>query len=257
MAGGLNLYAYAGGDPVNRTDPWGLYPYPDGIPTIPSVKELGAWAPFCRTSIGATNPCHRSMAGGMSASFDGIAADAFASIADEIDRNGGRDVSWAVPGLTYPTSGITAPTFGGIAGFVWSLFDPVAAVEAAWDSCSGGFSFSCGVSIAAVVPIGRFARVGEKVAGDIVEGVFGRATAGAAQLVRVLQTGGQTMRSDTARALNDALGKSLRPRDWGRALEKLKRANLLPGDHHGQIWSDGTYADRAGNVIDNITGYLP
>jgi hypothetical protein len=88
-AGGLNLYAYAGGDPVNATDPWGLSPYPDGIPTIPSVKELGAWAPFCRTNIGAKNPCHRSMAGGMSASFDGIAANAFASITDDIDRNGG------------------------------------------------------------------------------------------------------------------------------------------------------------------------
>jgi RHS repeat-associated protein len=99
LAGGLNLYAYAGADPINATDPWGLYPYPDGIPTIPSVKELGAWAPFCRTNIGAKNPCHRSMAGGMSASFDGIAADGFASIADHIDRNAVVLVSAEPPGV--------------------------------------------------------------------------------------------------------------------------------------------------------------
>ncbi|MBL8537013.1 MAG: RHS repeat-associated core domain-containing protein [Hyphomonadaceae bacterium] len=31
-AGGMNLYAYVGGDPVNARDPWGLFgaPHPDG-----------------------------------------------------------------------------------------------------------------------------------------------------------------------------------------------------------------------------------
>jgi hypothetical protein len=237
-----------------------LSPYPDGIPTIPSVKDLGAWAPFCRTNIGAKNPCHRSMAGGMSASFDGIASDAFASITDD---GGGRYSGSGYQGrfdLTYPVNDfantsfnefMNGATFGGWGWTsVGSFFDMTDAIlEGNWGNAA--------ITAIGIIPAFKALKAGGKAADNIVEGVFGRATAGAAQAVRLLQTGGRTMNRSTARALNDALGKSLKPRDWGRALERLKDENLLPGDHHGQIWSDGTYADRAGNLIDNITGYLP
>jgi RHS repeat-associated protein len=99
MAGGMNLYAYAGGDPVNATDPWGLYPFPGGIPTIPSKKEAGAVAPFCRTNVGASNPCERLQVGPSFASYSGGPLGAFASIADDIDRNAVVRVSAAPPGM--------------------------------------------------------------------------------------------------------------------------------------------------------------
>jgi hypothetical protein len=46
---------------------------------------------------------------------------------------------------------------------------------------------------------------------------FGRASVGAAErgLGRALQTGGHTIKPGTAKALNEALGFSFHPREWG------------------------------------------
>lgn len=65
------------------------------------------------------------------------------------------------------------------------------------------------------------------------------------------------MLKQTANALNDALGKSAGRRDWGRALEELKRDIGLPGDHHGRIMSTGEYLDDAGNMLGRLQDYLP
>ena len=47
-------------------------------------------------------------------------------------------------------------------------------------------------------------------------------------------------------------------RDWGRALEALKRAEGLPNNHHGQIHSNGNYVDPAtGQVLGNLLDYIP
>jgi hypothetical protein len=46
-------------------------------------------------------------------------------------------------------------------------------------------------------------------------------------------------------------------RDWGRALEGLKRDLGLPGDHHGRILSNGDYVDQAGNALGNLLDHLP
>jgi filamentous hemagglutinin len=71
------------------------------------------------------------------------------------------------------------------------------------------------------------------------------------------ETGGQTLLKRTANALNDALGKDLTSREWGRALEELKQDLGLPGNHHGKILSDGSYLDEFGNVPGSLTDYLP
>lgn len=52
MAGGLNLYGYADGDPINKSDPFGLCPYCEGVvqalsrlaPSLQRTLELGAVA---------------------------------------------------------------------------------------------------------------------------------------------------------------------------------------------------------------------
>ena len=101
------------------------------------------------------------------------------------------------------------------------------------------------------------AAKGAQFVDKVVPGAIGRATAGAAQVVRTLQTGGNKMLKQTADALNDTLGKSLGRRDWGRALEELKGELGLPADHHGQILSTGDYVDDAGNVLGNLLDYIP
>ena len=92
---------------------------------------------------------------------------------------------------------------------------------------------------------------------DVVPGLLGSQSVGAAQLVRTLQTGGNTVLRQTARALNDALGRSVARRDWGRALEGLKKELSLPRNHHGAIRSNGDYADEAGNILGSLLDYLP
>ena len=64
------------------------------------------------------------------------------------------------------------------------------------------------------------------------------------------------MQQGTADALNELTGRSLHRRDWGRALEALKREHGLGNGHHGRILDTGVYADLDGNVIDDLESYL-
>ncbi len=79
----------------------------------------------------------------------------------------------------------------------------------------------------------------------------------AGRVPTVLQTGGHTLNKNTARILNDQLGVNLTSREWGRALEALKKDNGLRNDFHGRILDNGYYIDDAGNIIGSIEDYLP
>jgi hypothetical protein len=81
---------------------------------------------------------------------------------------------------------------------------------------------------------------------------------GASQRVpKVLQTGGNKLSSRVSDELNDYFGENLTKRDWGRALEGLKKDNGLRNDHHGRILDNGDYVNDAGDLIGNIADYLP
>jgi hypothetical protein len=87
----------------------------------------------------------------------------------------------------------------------------------------------------------------EAVGADAIN-IWGENTAGSAQ-VQVLQTGGRTIASGTADALNEANGMDLTSREWGRALEGLKS---------DAIDSVGNYSNPAtGEILGNILEYLP
>ncbi|MFO6300376.1 PAAR-like domain-containing protein [Rahnella selenatireducens] len=73
----------------------------------------------------------------------------------------------------------------------------------------------------------------------------------------VLQTGGHTLSKNTAKILNEQFGTNLTSREWGRALESLKKDNGLRNDFHGRILDNGSYIDDAGSNIGNIEDYLP
>jgi filamentous hemagglutinin len=75
---------------------------------------------------------------------------------------------------------------------------------------------------------------------------------------KVIQTGGHTIKPETARKLNEYFGLNLHPREWGRALEALKREWDLPNNHHGEIHEDGTYTENKGKrTFGNLADYLP
>jgi RHS repeat-associated protein len=74
---------------------------------------------------------------------------------------------------------------------------------------------------------------------------------------RILQTGGNKIASGTAKALNEVAGRNLSPREWGRALEALKKELGFANNHHGKITSTGDYLDEAGKFIGNLLDYLP
>jgi RHS repeat-associated protein len=85
--------------------------------------------------------------------------------------------------------------------------------------------------------------------------VFAENTVGAAE-VRILQNGGATITNRTAQALNDVSGLSLNRRDWGRAVEALKKGAGLPNNSHGRITATGDYLDSQGSFIGSLFDYL-
>ena len=87
---------------------------------------------------------------------------------------------------------------------------------------------------------------------------YGPSTVGAAQRVwRTLQTGGNTIKGSTAKALNQEWGVNLTRREWGRALEALKKNFNLRNDFHGKILENGNFTSKSGEVIGNLLEYLP
>lgn len=74
---------------------------------------------------------------------------------------------------------------------------------------------------------------------------------------RTLQRGDRTISNNTTRELNKTSGQNLTRRDWGRALENLKRENGLRGDDHGVLKADGSFIDSRGVYRGNIIDYIP
>ena len=127
-----------------------------------------------------------------------------------------------------------------------------------------------GAALGAAVAIGQgLSQVGALAAGSgarlVRVNLLPRSAGAGASLSRdtsrrfagdVLQTGGNTLQKRTAQRLNEVLGESLSPREWGRLLERLKSDLGLPNDHHGRILSNGVYVDDAGRSLGNLTDYL-
>ncbi len=81
---------------------------------------------------------------------------------------------------------------------------------------------------------------------------------GASQRVpKVLQSGGNKLSKRVSDGLNDYFDQNLTKRDWGRALEALKKEHRLRNDHHSKILDNGDYINDAGDLIGNIADHLP
>jgi len=62
---------------------------------------------------------------------------------------------------------------------------------------------------------------------------------------------------DAADKLNKDSGKDLNRREWGRALEEMKKENGLRGDDHGKLLRNGDFYDTRGTFRGNIHDYIP
>ena len=75
-----------------------------------------------------------------------------------------------------------------------------------------------------------------------------------------LQTGGHTFQKSTAKGLNQQLGTDYSAKEWGKALEELKKDNLFRGKDHGRIMDNGAWQVQIdGKWVDIgfIQDYLP
>ncbi|MFC1641674.1 hypothetical protein ACFL5O_03145 [Myxococcota bacterium] len=125
------------------------------------------------------------------------------------------------------------------------------------------------LGVASTVGVAAAGRMVGRVAGGAARGVpaagkvgatFGPKSVGAAERVwRTLQTGGNTVKGSTAKALNEAHGLSLQSREWGRALEAMKRSEgLAPGFHQTRIIESGQVVNaNTGEVIGNLLEFVP
>jgi filamentous hemagglutinin len=67
-----------------------------------------------------------------------------------------------------------------------------------------------------------------------------------------------TIKKTTADILNKEFGEDLEPREWGRALEALKRDYGLPDNFHGKILSNRDFSGEINGTettIGNIGQY--
>lgn len=65
-------------------------------------------------------------------------------------------------------------------------------------------------------------------------------------------TSGNKITPHAARELNKFTGKTLQRRDWGRALESLKKESGLANNAHGKLWNNGNFFvnnELIGNIL--------
>ena len=125
---------------------------------------------------------------------------------------------------------------------------------------SGGDAFAVTMAAAGDVRTLSEATLVIATAGKVTQGAmaptpFGPGSVGAAE-VRTLQSGGHTISGSTAKGLNEAAGTNLTRRDWGRALEALKKENGIPNNEHPLIRATGDVVKKDGTFIANVIDYL-
>jgi RHS repeat-associated protein len=285
QAGGLNIYTYCGNDPVNGADSSGLAdPYPS---TQPSQAESGLPAgvqPGVEYGYGPGNIFTGSFDssgnwngnGGSAGNSVNVTAPADGTSFTQVGTNPGfaTDTGNTTQGAANQGSGGSGGHGLGVGILVkGSILGAVGQDFAPGTQLGNAISSQIAVDVAVANTVSQLIVPGEGEAVELVstakslvedaaEGVvpelgalnrlpMGPGAANADEfLPRVLQSGGRTISSGTARELG------MERSAVGRALEALKRGEGIPNDFHGNILSNGDYVDPdTGEVLGNLLDY--
>ena len=217
VEGGLNLYAYANGNPLAYVDPLGLCPTGSSLPGF--VETIG---------------------GVMDEFVAGFVGGDFAS-----------EFGWA--GTAGQIAGGVIPIYGQVADFR----DTAANIKNVWDNPGSGEAWmGLAMSGVAWVPgVGDAAkgayRTARITAEEVGRGAIKQFDNAARQGNSVLQTGGHTLKNSTLRRLGLSKEKGK------QAIEAMKKDHLIPNNFHGKILLNGEVLDSAGKSIGNVYDYLP
>jgi filamentous hemagglutinin len=244
----LNLYSYAYNNPLRSADA-------DGHVTC----DPDTWDPSTNTLTAGA--CHYDLSDFM----NGVGQ--IAQQATNALSNAAQSVSHFIS--TNQTLCQVAMTAGGAAGGALAGGEGGAATGAAIGGTGGTFVAPGVGTVAGGAGGGAVGATIGSVGGGIAGGIAGYAASNAMCSsgsgsgssggggTRPLQRGGNSISNSTAKALNEATGKNLTARDWGRAVEELKQSEGLPPNSHGTIMNNGDYISANGVNLGNLTHYLP
>lgn len=249
---GMNRYAYSSDDPVNLSDPGGHVPDNWATEDNPVAYDSSGYVHTWNDTTGTSQvTIHQSWNDTNSPDYlDNFYNDS------------------ATSGITYGQSAGTSTYYndgsdkgqygyGSISGSASTISGSANwADQWAGNGIAGNSYIDYDIGLLAAGPI----RAGI----GAIDGLLGRSVAtgtarslSAAATPQAVMTGGRTLTESAARQLNKAFGVNLSKREWGRALEALKKDNKLRNDFHGKLFSDGSYGSDLSDIIGNIADYLP
>ena len=119
--------------------------------------------------------------------------------------------------------------------------------------------FTAVILAVSIVGLRSLGQVGRAARGTcVVSRVRARQSVGGfAEIYHVIQRGGNKLKSETARLLNEFFGTNLAKREWGRGLEAFKKFQGLGNADHNDIMNNADIVIRdTGEIIGNITEHL-
>jgi len=248
QGGDANLYRYCGNDPVNSVDPSGLEE--DGYgPHWFDNDWTDWWNPVAYIAAHGHSLGERIGLGWYTAGH--FLDDLDLQPRAERQKKIVEDLS--DPRSTSDVGDLAGERLKGISNAANVITRDCAQVH---DGAVATVELGSEVAVIGKVGAGVVVKSGSTGVSSTVAGRF--PSVGAARPnARIFQTGCNKLLPGTARQLNETFGKNLHSREWGRALERLKKANGLAKNHHGIIDELGNYYDDAGNLLDNIGDWLP
>jgi|GEM_PF-6555580 len=245
---GTNRYSYSFNDPVNGRDPGGH------IADNWATKD----SPVAHDSSGFTHTYDGSTGGNVSV-YDSRSDRNSPDYAAELDGRGDG----------YHEIGVHAPDYGidfssrRVNSGDYDRYPDLrrAELEAAIFAGSRGAAQLRSV-VGTAVGIAALATGAGELAILARGAIFARGTIAARSLSaaaapQAIMTGGRTVTAHAARELNKTFGTNFNRREWGRALEALKKERRLRNDFHGRLFSDGSYGSDLDEIVGNVRDYLP
>jgi hypothetical protein len=106
-----------------------------------------------------------------------------------------------------------------------------------------------GVSAAAMIPVAGWGATGGKV---LMKGAAAVGDVAKVATATVVQSGSHKLSVNAAKQIIEANGLKIHPNELGKLLDKAKKRETLPANHHGKICINGDYLDSEGRWLVNF-----